>query len=67
MEPWKKHKGGMLWVDQVGDRRSKAILAQIFQGENGNKAQNTRKGAKIKKLTRVCGRSETRRTPETKQ
>jgi len=46
MEPWKKHKGGMLWVDQVGDRRSKAILAQIFQGENGNKAQNTRKGRK---------------------
>jgi len=39
----KTDKRGMLWVDGVGDRRSKAILKRKFSVQNGGWQQNQKK------------------------
>jgi len=39
----KTDKRGMLWVDGVGDRRSKAILTRKFSVQNGGWQQNKQK------------------------
>jgi len=36
----KGQKGGMLWVDRGGDRRSKTILTQNFPGEERPQDKN---------------------------
>jgi hypothetical protein len=41
-------KPGMLWIERVGNRRSWAILARYFFGENWGQAQRKKRGAKKK-------------------